>query len=135
MDLVERLSKMVEIKFNGTWNKLAKASDVKPQTLQSIKQGTEPKAYTISRISKALGVSVDWLLTGEDDFSDKTVVNINLKLLEQIINVVEIAFDGATRQIGAQKKAELITSLYDVFSEADSLPSKSKMLKLVQSVA
>jgi transcriptional regulator with XRE-family HTH domain len=61
----DRLDQVVKEKLGGNWAELARLSGLTPSTLQGVKDGKDPRANTLLRISAVVGVTVDWLLTGE----------------------------------------------------------------------
>jgi len=61
----DRIRTLVELHLDGNWAELARKAKLKPSTLQQIKDGSEPRAGTLFKISRALGASVDWLISGE----------------------------------------------------------------------
>ena len=65
MSFHERLHEAVNQRYSGTWAKLARDTGLKPQSIQAIKGGAEPKISTLELITRALEVSSDWLLTGK----------------------------------------------------------------------
>lgn len=72
-NLFERLDLVIGEKLNGKWSELAKATGLTPSTLQGIKEGKDPRGNTLLRISDALNVSIDWLLTGQGTMYRDTV--------------------------------------------------------------
>ena len=61
----DRLAKSVDDFAGGNWAELARRAGLTRSTLQQIKNGADPRGDTLLRISRALDVSVDWLLSGE----------------------------------------------------------------------
>jgi len=64
--LTPRLQLIVETRFNGNWAELARFLDLKASTLQHVKGGKSISINTAIRISNRLGLSLDWLLTGNE---------------------------------------------------------------------
>lgn len=64
-NLFDRLDSSVKEKLNGNWAELARITGLTPSTLQGIKEGKDPRANTLLRISDALNISIDWLLSGQ----------------------------------------------------------------------
>ena len=62
--LTDRLSLIVDEKFNGKWARLGDACGLSRSSLQAIKEGSAPRWDTISRICEACEISSDWLMTG-----------------------------------------------------------------------
>jgi len=80
MTLSERLTYLIEKRFNGNWNELARQCDLRPSTIQGIKEGNAPRIDTVLRIAQTLNVSVDWLVGNnveetENDMKNKLLDN------------------------------------------------------------
>lgn len=65
-DLASRLATLVEARLGGNWAELARRAELVPSSLQQIKAGSDPRASTVVKLAKALGVTTDWLLTGAE---------------------------------------------------------------------
>ena len=64
-NLTSQLHLLVGEKYNGSWNKLAKASGIRASTLQGVKEGGGMHSDKLLQLSVKTEVMVDWLLTGE----------------------------------------------------------------------
>jgi transcriptional regulator with XRE-family HTH domain len=67
MSFMDRLEFAVNAKLSGNWAELSRKSGLGASTLHQIKSGADPKASSLQRISQALDVSLDWLLSGEGE--------------------------------------------------------------------
>ena len=66
-EIADRLQSLVDSKYGGNWAEIARLSKLTPSTLQPIKQGKDARGSTLLRISEALGISLDWLIAGEEE--------------------------------------------------------------------
>lgn len=64
LSLQKRLDELVKLKMAGNYATLARIAKLSNSTLASIKKGVEPRAKTIMKIAKALGVTSDYLIEG-----------------------------------------------------------------------
>lgn len=93
-NLYERLNLVVEEKLKGNWAELARITGLTPSTLQGIKEGKDPRGNTLIRISEALNVSIDWLLTGEGPmYRDQVAVQPEETLSQRQANLLQL-FDA-----------------------------------------
>lgn len=74
-----------------------------------------PKLEPLIQIAKATKVSLDWLATGENSIN-KYSATIDKKELILAIETVEESLTATNRTIDSTKKAELILSIYDLFT-------------------
>jgi transcriptional regulator with XRE-family HTH domain len=63
--LTERIESCVRANFRGSWPELGRLAGVPPSTIKNVKNGGDPRGKTLFKIARALGVSIDWLITGE----------------------------------------------------------------------
>ncbi len=90
MTLSERLTGLVEKRFNGNWNEFARNCDLRPSTVQRIKEGNDPRIDTVLRIAKALNVSVDWLLGNNVEETEKDMKNQLLDNFETFLKDLDL---------------------------------------------
>lgn len=85
----ERLSHVIEHKFQGKHTRLARKAGVAPSTVQSWidKEAVNPNAFALFKIAKASGVSVEWFLTGEEASGP-----VQIKALENLPVHIEAFF-------------------------------------------
>lgn len=74
-NLSSRLEYLVNSKLSSNWAELARKSGLTPSTIQQIKDGGDARGNTLLRISNALQISIDWLLTGEGEMYRKETGN------------------------------------------------------------
>lgn len=79
-------------------------------------------------------VSIRWLLTGEK-VDDNQYDSIQEKVLKDVIEVVEWALDQVNAKPNPDKKAELISAVYEFYLDEGIPEDKSKLIKLVKAVA
>lgn len=96
MSLKDRLDELIKIKMSGNYSTLARMAGIHPTTLQSIKNGTEPKVYTIMKIAKALGVTTDYLIEGIGQVNESKPIN---KRAEKIAEMLEGLDEAEQRKI------------------------------------
>ena len=63
---LQRLGDCVQQYAGDSWQKFAVGAGIKQQTFNNIKLGREPKSGILRKISEHYGISVDWLLTGQE---------------------------------------------------------------------
>jgi hypothetical protein len=63
----ERLESLVNRHAEGKYQKFAKLCDIPPSTFYKYKKDRTPQAEYLCSIHKAIGVNINWLLTGEGD--------------------------------------------------------------------
>jgi len=64
--LTPRLQLIIDTRFDGNWAEFARFLDLNASTLQHVKGGKSISINTAIRISNRLGLSLDWLLTGNE---------------------------------------------------------------------
>lgn len=92
-----------------------------------------PKLEPLIQIAKATKVSLDWLATGESLFN-KNADMVDKKELILAIETVEEALTATNRTIEPTKKAELILSIYDLFT-SENKPSSAQIISLLSKIA
>ncbi len=99
---------------------------------------TEPTRTKILAIAEAGGATVEWVATGRGGPSDQPAIGepapIDRELLESIIEISEQVLDDIGHELGAARKARLISALYDMHtgSNRESL-SRETIHRLVSS--
>jgi len=69
--MTERLKLIIELKYNGVNTKFAEAIGINKQQMQVYLSGkSKPGADTLEKIA-AIGINVQWLLTGEGEMEIK----------------------------------------------------------------
>lgn len=92
-----------------------------------------PKLEPLIQIAKATKVSLDWLATGESS-TNKHVATIDKKELILAIETVEESLTATNRTIDSTKKAELILSIYDLFT-SENKPSSAQIISILSKIA
>jgi transcriptional regulator with XRE-family HTH domain len=112
--------------------------DVGITTLQRWENNvTSPTVDSLNHIAKTLGVNACWLLTGEGvargESPSPAGREVDTDFLTQIIEGVEAYLDEQNAELPADKKAGLITLLYDHFHDDGKINPKTfkRYLKLV----
>lgn len=111
---------------------------VSVRTLENNEHGRNEPGASLFLPFVALGVSANWLLTGEGqmlvaDIKPEQSYAIDFQCLKKSVQAVEEGLSGSTRRIDPAKKAELILAVYDLFQEPSV--SKENVLKLVRLAA
>ena len=62
-----RLSRVIDEQFSGKHTRLAREAGIGPSTIQGwiSNEGVNPNGLAITKVAKACGKTVEWLLTGE----------------------------------------------------------------------
>lgn len=112
-NLFQRLDLVIGEKLNGNWAELARITGFNPSTLQGIKEGKDPRGSTLLRISEALNVSIDWLLTGQGSMHRNAVAESGEDTLSSrhtaLLQLFDALEDDQQREIltTAQEKERL----------------------------
>ena len=100
--------------------------------------GTSPSAESLLNLSNILGVNACWLLTGEGAAQQELLpdnqAEVDTDLLGQIIEGVEIYLNQENAELPAEKKAGLISLLYDRF-RAEGKIEKNLLNRFIKLVA
>jgi transcriptional regulator with XRE-family HTH domain len=84
---------------------------------------TEPTRTKLLAIAEAGGTTVEWIATGRADGGDPPAVAerppLDRELLESIIEVAEQVLEEAGTRLAANRKARLISALYDMHAGTD----------------
>jgi len=82
--------------------------------MQKYLQGSAPTFEKLAAIAQAGNVSVDWLTTGKDY---RETIPLNIRILCDITTEVEKIFDDYKVNMKPEKKAKLISNLYEEMIE------------------
>lgn len=99
---------------------------------------TEPTRTKLLAIAEAGGTTVEWIATGRSERADQSAVPahppLDRELLESIIEIAEQVLDDAGSRLAADRKARLISALYEMHDGAnrDSI-SRTTIQRLVAS--
>lgn len=93
---------------------------------QNLTGKAEPSRPALISIAKAAGVGIEWLVTGQG-FKEVGAVQM-LKLMQQVIEIIEVIFQEEGLEMPPDKKAEFIIEkaeeIFEDPSKIDSLESK-----------
>ena len=92
-----------------------------------------PKLEPLIQIAKATKGSLEWLATGENSIN-KYSATIDKKELILAIETVEESLTATNRTIDSTKKAELILSIYDLFT-SENKPSSAQIISILSKIA
>ncbi|MDQ7057212.1 MAG: helix-turn-helix transcriptional regulator [Ghiorsea sp.] len=98
------------------------------------KDERNPDAIYLSAIATA-GADITYILTSKNKSTHETHEPIDINLIQLAIEAVETALYESENTMSSEKKAELITAIYDLYYESDAKPEKSKILRLVNLAA
>jgi len=116
----------------------AKAGISTDQLLRYKNCETLPPLDVIARIAKVVGMSLDWIATGKGPFllgDSKELEPINLGRLVLALEVVEEGLKITRREMPPHKKAMLVATAYDLFSEDVSQTVQDDILSIVKTAA
>ena len=84
---------------------------------------TEPTRTKLLAIAAAGATTVEWIATGRADPSDQPAIGeppaVDRELLEAVIEIAEQVLDDAGTRLAADRKARLISALYDMHAGAN----------------
>ena len=123
----------------------AKAIAINRDSLRAYETGRSlPNAKVLAEICTKFSTNPQWLLLGEgpirrDDQPDaycapQTSRDPNLAALTAAINAVERGLEETSRRMVPEKKAELITAIYELFTESADI-EPSKIIRLIRAIA
>lgn len=106
--LAERIRFCVNKVGNG--NEFCRVTGINRRTLEYYLSATsEPKASALYQIAKAAGVSLDWLITGQETQQAlRSLQTLDTELLTEIIEYIDSEFKFER----AKNKAPLIVKIY-----------------------
>lgn len=139
--LEHRISALVDMFETRT--KAAEIAGISTDQLARYTSGkSQPAFVPIAKMAQAMGVSLEWIWTGEGPMLAAERVAgpgpssaINRKLLQDCLEAVDQVLEEADRYLPPDKKAELILALYDLFEETGKVPDRKVILRLVKSAA
>lgn len=127
----------------------AEAIGVSKAAIGGYERGQQtPGATVIASICERFDVEPRWLLLGqgpmrrEEQEIDRTngspsntgeLHGCDLDLIEAAISAVEEVLEATERSMPVPKKAQLITAIYDLYSDTERPVDKDRVLRLVKS--
>ena len=114
----------------GGKKRLAELSGIKETQLYRYIGGqNSPTAAPLIRIARSCGVTLDWLMTGEER-------TLDIELLEVVVEAVDEALAASNKELSAAKRAKIYSLLYEQFRNggAESV-DRATVLKLVDVAA
>jgi transcriptional regulator with XRE-family HTH domain len=140
--LIEIGSRIRQIRKEQNLNQVALGNKLglSAQAISKYENGeSDAGAITLSKIATIGGVSLDWLLTGVESIqqgSSQPIVSegqTDTELWQAVIETVEEHLQGNDQQLAPAKKAELITTLYEMFAEEEEKQvDKKTVAKLIR---
>jgi transcriptional regulator with XRE-family HTH domain len=110
--------------------------EISESTFRKYLAGTSvPGADKLFRIAHVAGVSPVWLATGRERPDDRAGLArqtaVNSELLREVLLGVEAGLEEIDGAMTAEKKAELIALIYDIYATGEPL-QKAQVLRLVK---
>lgn len=147
--LKDRLKELIGDERPYPW---AERIGISPATFTRMwNEGVPPKADSLIKISEATGVSIDWLLTGQEPMwradliahtKDGKVLIAEVKsgygqafdkqMMQDIIEAIEESLDDAGEKLIPSEKAKLIVKMYEVLKEDDAIVDKSEIRRFLK---
>ena len=127
-DLGDRISECA--KKVGGKKRLAELSGISESMLyRYLNLDSAPTAGPLIRIARSAGVTLDWLMTGEER-------TLDIELLEVVVEAVDEALAASNKELPAAKRAKIYSLLYEQFRNggAESV-DRATVLKLVDVAA
>lgn len=134
--LAQRLRRCAQIAGSG--ERLSQISAIPRRTLESYLSGqSEPNVSRLVALAEAVGVSVEWLATGEGEMmrdardeppafdvglplpQHRGAASVDTALLKLCVEELEDHLDRKRLQLSATKKAEVISLLYEISIEEE----------------
>jgi transcriptional regulator with XRE-family HTH domain len=116
----------------------ARIIGVSPSTLRSVLTGTRPSIDFLLAVAKAFDVSTDWLC-GIEGASRQHGGQVNMRLLEAAIELVDEWLEHEDRTMDAKKKATVVTQIYqflvDDAVEGQEPLNKARVHRILRLVA
>jgi transcriptional regulator with XRE-family HTH domain len=109
-------------------------------TYQYYEKGAKNIPAEVLSLLTTFGVSAEWLLTGKGEmFQSQIKEEFNLKvdqdLLQQVIEAAEELLAESNLTLPANKKARLLSLLYQLFDETEKKVSKKTVQEYIRLVA
>jgi hypothetical protein len=135
-DIISRLKKALNIKNDC---ELAEKLNMKAGTFNARKKANSLPYEEVLILAELEKLDFNWVLTGKDDsWKTKQAVHadaVDIERLTLAIETVEEGLERTHRTMVADKKAQLVMAIYDLFEDEDTPTIKQSTLKLVQSIA
>jgi DNA-binding phage protein len=137
---VERMQKCAE--RAGSVNALARKADLSQSGIRRYFSGGEPTRKVLIAIANAAGVDFLWLATGEgamvrgeapEPLPAPVRPKLNPEALRLAIETVEESLADTGRRLPPDRKAEMVTAAYELFTDGEGKIEKSVVLRLVKS--
>lgn len=101
----------------------AQLPGVKQQSVDQLENGKVARPRFLPELATALSTSVQWLLTGEGQASQKKSSaqdgSLDAELLRDVVMAVEHVLDQNKTKIDSKHRAEMIAVLYDMMRHED----------------
>jgi DNA-binding phage protein len=136
---VERMQRCAE--RVGSVNALARKADLSQSGIRRYFSGGEPTRKVLIAIASAAEVDFLWLATGEGSMlggmdgalRNSVLPKLNAEALRLAIETVEEALSEADRAVPSDRKAEMVSAAYELFTDGEGKIEKSAVLRLVKS--
>jgi len=127
----------------GTRKKAANIAGVSTDTLQRyISEDVKPSFEPLARLCIEVGASLEWLATGKGTMQPNMVAEgevayqsgkmiVNTELLQEVLETVETVLQERGCELRPDKKSELISIIYEEFSQEESEPDTNKIVRLI----
>lgn len=132
----ERLRVLIKEKLNISQVKFSNKIGISDGYLSMVlanKRG--PSSEMIVGIFLNYREYMHWLITGEDENIESVNRSIDIDILRQIIEGVEEGLKRNKLKLEPDKKARLISLLYEHYSESDKEPDNKTVTKYLQLVS
>ncbi|MGZ8219360.1 helix-turn-helix domain-containing protein [Methylomagnum sp.] len=125
----------------GSVNALARKADLSQSGIRRYFSGGEPTRKVLIAIANAADVDFLWLATGagsmvEDanaPYQRPALPKLNPEALRLAIETVEEALADVERAVPPDRKAEMVSAAYELFTDGEGKIEKSAVLRLVRS--
>lgn len=131
--LGERIN--IAIELIGTREKVSDLIGTSPASLyRYITEVNMPPFDLAAKLCAAAGVRMEWLATGQEPkvIPRNTPSSAFVEPLRQVVIAVEQALQEADRVMSAEKKADLIAAVYELFTSTEGDLPNELVLKLVR---
>lgn len=103
----------------------AQLPGVKQQSVDQLENGKVVRPRFLPELATALSTSVQWLLTGEGQATQKKSAsqdgNIDAELLRDVVIAVEQVIEHSKTKIDNKHRAEMIAVLYDMMRHEEKI--------------
>lgn len=136
---VERMQRCAE--RAGSVNALARKADLSQSGIRRYFSGGEPTRKVLIAIANAAEVDFLWLATGQGAMVEgmnshhhrPALPKLNPEALRLAIETVEEALADVGRSVSADRKADMVSAAYELFTDGEGKIEKSAVLRLVRS--